>query len=35
VKNIDIRLSDTGFHFITWDDGDWVNQQINEFLSVK
>ncbi|HSX84307.1 MAG TPA: alpha/beta hydrolase [Cellvibrio sp.] len=35
LKNIDIRLSDTGFHFITWDDGDWVNQQINEFLSVK
>ena len=35
LKNVDIRLSDTGYHFLTWDDGDWVNQQINNFLSAK
>lgn len=35
LKNVDIRLSDTGYHFLTWDDGDWVNQQINTFLSTK
>lgn len=35
LKNVDIRLSDTGYHFLTWDDGDWVNQQINTFLSAK
>lgn len=35
LKNVDIRLSDTGYHFLTWDDGDWVNQQISEFLSAK
>ncbi len=33
LNNVDIRMSDTGYHFLTWDDGDWVNQQINEFLS--
>lgn len=35
LKNVDIRLSDAGYHFLTWDDGGWVNQQISEFLSVK
>lgn len=35
LKNVDIRLSDTSYHFLTWDDGDWVNQQISEFLSTK
>jgi hypothetical protein len=35
LKNVDIRLSDTGYHFLTWDDGDWVNHQISEFLSAK
>lgn len=32
LKNIDIRMSDSGYHFLTWDDGDWVNDQISEFL---
>lgn len=35
LKNVDIRMSATGYHFLTWDDGDWVNRQINEFLSTK
>ncbi|HCS62763.1 MAG TPA: alpha/beta hydrolase [Cellvibrio sp.] len=35
LKNVDIRMSDTGYHFLTWDDGDWVNQQISGFLSAK
>lgn len=35
LKNVDIRLSDTGYHFLTWDDGDWVNQQIHTFLSAQ
>lgn len=33
LKNIDIRMSETGFHFLTWDDNNWVNQQIQQFLS--
>lgn len=33
LKNVDIRMSENGFHFLTWDDGEWVNQQIAEFIS--
>lgn len=32
LKNVDIRMSETGFHFLTWDDTDWVNKQIAQFL---
>jgi pimeloyl-ACP methyl ester carboxylesterase len=32
LKNVDIRMSETGYHFLMWDDANWVNQQINEFL---
>lgn len=35
LKNVDIRMSETGFHFLTWDDNDWVNQQIQQFLNKK
>ncbi len=35
LKNVDICMSDTGYHFLTLDDGNWVNQQISEFLSAK
>lgn len=35
LTNVDIHMSDAGYHFLTWDDGDWVNQQISEFLSTK
>lgn len=33
LKNVDIRMSETGFHFLTWDDNEWVNQQIQQFLN--
>lgn len=33
LKNVDIRMSETGFHFLTWDDSEWVNQQITLFLN--
>lgn len=33
LKNVDIRMSETGFHFLTWDDAEWVNQQITQFLN--
>jgi len=29
---VDIRISQTGYHFLTWDDGAWVNKQIRDFL---
>lgn len=32
LKQADIRLSETGYHFLMWDDAAWVNQQINDFL---
>lgn len=32
LKQVDIRMSDTGYHFLMWDDADWVNQQINAFV---
>lgn len=35
LKNVDIRMSASGYHFLTWDDGDWVNQQIHTFLSAQ
>lgn len=32
LKGVDIRLSDSSFHFITWDDHDWVIQQLQQFI---
>jgi pimeloyl-ACP methyl ester carboxylesterase len=32
APNVDIRMSETGYHFLTWDDSAWVNAQIAEFL---
>lgn len=32
LKQVDIRMSETGYHFLMWDDADWVNKQIAEFL---
>lgn len=32
LKNVDIRMSDTGYHFLMWDDATWVKQQISDFL---
>lgn len=33
LKQADIRMSETGYHFLMWDDANWVNQQVNEFLN--
>lgn len=33
LKNVDIRLSDTAYHFISWDDPQWMQTQIRDFLS--
>lgn len=33
LKEVDIRLSEAGFHFLTWDDPEWVNQQIADVLN--
>lgn len=35
LKNVDVRMSETGFHFLTWDDNEWVNQQIQQFTNSK
>ncbi|WP_062059374.1 alpha/beta fold hydrolase [Cellvibrio sp. OA-2007] len=32
LKDVDIRLSESGYHFLTWDDPEWVNEQIQQFL---
>jgi pimeloyl-ACP methyl ester carboxylesterase len=32
APNVDVRMSETGYHFLTWDDGAWVNTQIDGFL---
>ena len=32
LKGVDIRLSDSSFHFITWDDHDWVIRQLQQFI---
>ncbi len=32
APSVDIRLSARGYHFLTWDDGDWVVAQIRQFL---
>jgi pimeloyl-ACP methyl ester carboxylesterase len=32
LPGVDIRISQTGYHFLTWDDGAWVDEQIRDFL---
>jgi len=32
AKKVDIRMSDTSYHFIPWDDPQWLNEQINDFI---
>ena len=29
-----IKLSDTGYHFLMWDDPKWLQQQVREFLAL-
>jgi pimeloyl-ACP methyl ester carboxylesterase len=33
LKQVDIRMSETGYHFLMWDDAEWVNKQIADFLA--
>jgi pimeloyl-ACP methyl ester carboxylesterase len=33
ASNVDIRMSETGYHFLSWDDSAWVNAQIADFLA--
>lgn len=33
LPNVDIRMSDTAYHFISWDDPQWLQTQIRDFLS--
>ena len=28
-----IKLSDTGYHFLMWDDPKWLQQEVREFLA--
>lgn len=35
LKQVDIRMSEAGYHFLMWDDANWVNQQILEVLNKK
>jgi pimeloyl-ACP methyl ester carboxylesterase len=30
---VSIKLSDTGYHFLMWDDAPWLQQQVREFLA--
>lgn len=32
LKQTDIQMSETGYHFLMWDDAVWVNKQITETL---
>jgi hypothetical protein len=32
VKHVEIRMSETSYHFISWDDPQWLNEQINDFI---
>jgi pimeloyl-ACP methyl ester carboxylesterase len=33
APNVDVRMSEAGYHFLTWDDGAWVNAQIAAFIA--
>lgn len=35
LEGVDIRMSDNGFHFLTWDDHQWVVDQIKDFISAN
>jgi pimeloyl-ACP methyl ester carboxylesterase len=32
APNVTIRMSEAGYHFLTWDDSEWVNAQIRDFI---
>lgn len=35
LKQVDIRMSETGYHFLMWDDSEWVIKNIAEVLGKK
>jgi pimeloyl-ACP methyl ester carboxylesterase len=32
--SVSIKLSDTGYHFLMWDDPKWLQQQVRDFLAL-
>lgn len=34
LPGVDIRMSEAGYHFLTWDDPQWVQAQVREFLAL-
>ena len=34
LDGVRIELSDTGFHFLMWDDPQWLRKQVREFLQL-
>ncbi len=35
LPDVDIRMSEAGYHFLTWDDPQWVQAQVRQFLALK
>ncbi|MDY6982793.1 MAG: alpha/beta hydrolase [Pseudomonadota bacterium] len=33
APNVDVQMSEAGYHFLTWDDGAWVNERIAAFIA--
>lgn len=33
APNVDVRMSEAGYHFLTWDDGAWVTEQVAAFIA--
>lgn len=34
LPGVDIRMSEAGYHFLTWDDPRWVEAQVRQFLEL-
>ena len=34
LPGVDIRMSKAGYHFLTWDDPQWVQAQVRQFLEL-
>jgi pimeloyl-ACP methyl ester carboxylesterase len=32
LRNVEIEMSAAGFHFLTFDDGEWVNREIRQLI---
>jgi pimeloyl-ACP methyl ester carboxylesterase len=35
LRGVRIELSDTGYHFLMWDDPQWLRQQVRDFLNLS